>query len=842
MPLSRPVPRLAGGGRSLVTPLTRRRQPWPRRLCTVALTILGAGLLPLQTAHAQGATGPGPSSAPSPGPAGGETRRFDIPAGPLGQALDSFARSAGINLFYESQEVDGLNSGGLAGTYTAQQGLAALLQGSGLEIVPRSGGYTLRRASVAALPPDTTSPTGAGTLPPVVVTADTGTGGDLPRPAHGGQVARGGRLGLLGNLDLMDTPFSQTSFTEQSVRNEQARTVTDVLANDPSVRGQWSDMSYTTAPMVRGFLVSPWDFSLNGAYGVLPGLAFSADSAERIEVLHGPSTLLNGMPPLGSVGGTINVVPKRAQARPITRLTAGLVSSNQIGASVDIGRRFGPDQRLGVRVNAGHSDGDTRTRNQSQRATAVSIGADYTGERVRFGLDLGYQDRKTQSPMRPTYLNAGVPVPAAPQARANWFQPWTYAHARDTYGALRGEFDLTEDWTAHAVYGARKNASYLLTGFGRITAGNGDLTEAPYNFPIYHDSDSQEIGLRGRFNTGALKHQLAFAVNRVHDESGSLFPVIATISSNLYNPTYTTEPAYPRLQAPRTSAIDLTSVGFTDTLSTPDERFRFIWGLRQQRITSRSFAAATGDQTALYGRSATTPSVAVVFRPRADLSVYASYIEGLQAGTVVAANYANAGTVLPPYVSRQIETGVKIDWGTLTSTFALFQITQASGSADAARNVFSADGRQRNRGLEWNNFGEVARGIRILGGLTLLDGRLVRTAGGTYDGNQAPSVPHIQANLGAEWDPRWMPGLTLTGRAIATSGQYYDTANTQRIPGWARFDIGARYAFQVSGRAITIRANVLNVADRGYWAGANPTYGLSIGSPRTVLVSATVDL
>ena len=37
------------------------------------------------------------------------------------------------------------------------------------------------------------------------------------------------------------------------------------------------------------------------------------DAIERVEVFKGPSVLLHGMSPNGSVGGTIDLIPKRAE-------------------------------------------------------------------------------------------------------------------------------------------------------------------------------------------------------------------------------------------------------------------------------------------------------------------------------------------------------------------------------------------------------------------------------------------------------------------------------------------------------------------------------------------------
>ena len=64
----------------------------------------------------------------------------------------------------------------------------------------------------------------------------TGSQVTLTAPYAGGQVARGGRVGLFGNLAVMDTPFATTSYTGDLARDQQARSVADVLQNDPAVR------------------------------------------------------------------------------------------------------------------------------------------------------------------------------------------------------------------------------------------------------------------------------------------------------------------------------------------------------------------------------------------------------------------------------------------------------------------------------------------------------------------------------------------------------------------------------------------------------------------------------
>ncbi|MGR2477358.1 TonB-dependent receptor plug domain-containing protein, partial [Salmonella enterica] len=93
-----------------------------------------------------------------------------------------------------------------------------------------------------------------------LITAQAAGAETLPAEYAGGQVARGARLGMLGNADVMDAPFSITSYTARTIEQQQARSVADLLqANDPSVRvvGGRGDLvdSYT----IRGFSVQNAD-------------------------------------------------------------------------------------------------------------------------------------------------------------------------------------------------------------------------------------------------------------------------------------------------------------------------------------------------------------------------------------------------------------------------------------------------------------------------------------------------------------------------------------------------------------------------------------------------------
>ncbi|MGY8628386.1 MULTISPECIES: TonB-dependent receptor [Nitrosomonas] len=260
-----------------------------------------------------------------------------------------------------------------------------------------------------------------------------------------------------------------------------------------------------------------------------------------------------------------------------------------------------------------------------------------------------------------------------------------------------------------------------------------------------------------------------------------------------------------------------------------------------QKIDSTGFNRNTGAITSSYKEDKITPMVGLVVKPWQQVSLYANYIQGLQQGPTAPLTAANAGEVFAPFVTQQYEVGTKIDFGHIATTLALYQVAQPSGIIDPATNVFGVHGKQRHRGVDFNVFGEVIRGVRLLGGAAYIDSELTRTQNGINDGNRGPAVPKWRLVLGAEWDTPFFTGFTLFGRVTHNGPMYLNAGNTQKIPDWTRLDMGARYMFERSnGKLITLRANINNVLGKNYWD-ANAFGQLTLSDPRVFLVSATVD-
>src|SRR3546814_5931677 len=107
-------------------------------------------------------------------------------------------------------------------------------------------------------------------LPAVTVSGTREAMGEAPPPIAGGQIGSGARMGILGNTSIMDTPFSVTSYTAQTIENEQARSVADVATLDPSVRMGSARSNINEDLTIRGFTVPTADFALNGMFGLAP--------------------------------------------------------------------------------------------------------------------------------------------------------------------------------------------------------------------------------------------------------------------------------------------------------------------------------------------------------------------------------------------------------------------------------------------------------------------------------------------------------------------------------------------------------------------------------------------
>lgn len=784
-----------------------------------------------------------------------------IPAGSLSDALSRFALQANVSLAVDASKLQGLTSVGLQGAVRVEEGFARLLAGSGYQLAANGNGFVLVPAAKPVVTPAAptarpVSQPAATTLEKVVVTAsaDASATGVIKAYA-GGQVARGARAGLLGNKDMLDTPFAITAYTSELIQDQQARSVGDVLQNDPSVRVARGFGNFQESYFIRGYLLNSDSVAYNGLYGLLPRQYISASLFERVEVLKGASAFLNGASPDGdAIGGSINLLPKRAANSDLTRLSTGYSSGNQRQLALDVSRRFGEDKEQGLRLNLARRDGGTAIDGEDAELSLASLGWDWRGENARLSADIGFQEHKLKGTRTNVTLGSGLTsVPVAPDAESNWAQPWSYSNERDVFGTVRGELDIKPELTAWAAAGFRQSEEANSLANLTVTSLSGAANTSRFDNTREDDVQTYEAGLRGKATTGAIGHEWVLSANyyQLEKRNAYAWDYFNTLSTNLYQPVAGEQRAFStsafrgnNLASPAlTGRSTLKSVAVGDTLSLLDQRVLLTLGVRHQQLDLLNLNYNTGTVSSHYDQDRLSPLAGLVVKVLPGLSLYGNYVEGLSQGGTAPTTAANSGQMLSPYVSKQQELGVKYDLGKLALGAAYFHTVKPRGVTNAA-NVYAADGEERHQGLELTAFGQPAKGVRVLGGITLLDTELRQTGSASSEGKHSIGVPALQANLGLELDVASVSGLSLDARVVHTGKMYANEANTLSVPGWTRVDLGARYLTEIGGQLVTLRGRVDNVANRNYWAssGGYPGNGyLVLGAPRTVSVNASVD-
>jgi iron complex outermembrane receptor protein len=677
-----------------------------------------------------------------------------------------------------------------------------------------------------------------------------------------------GSAGVLGDKDAADIPFSIRSYNAALILNQQPQTLGQVLENDPTIRTTTGFGIAGELFVIRGFSLAGDDIGMDGLYGITPRQLVAPELYESVQVLNGSSAFLNGAAPGGTgIGGSVNLIPKRATADPITRATLGITGPEHVGGSFDFGRRLGSNGEWGIRINGTARAGDVSIDDEFRSTYVLGGAIDYNSGPFRATLDLAYQRVKV-SHFRPKLrVNTLTEIPRTPDASTNFGQPWQSTTLRDIFGQFRMEYDVAKDVMVYAAFGARDGAEQGVYSTPTLVNLNGDITVSSSFIPRTDNNEAATVGARARLSGGGITHEFnaGGSMNWLVNRNAFEFYALSAGLNNLYAPVELVPSATVTFVGGNLadpfpiSRSRLSSVFFSDTIGLWDDRILVTAGLRLQTINAKSYSNATGALVSEYDEDKVTPVFGLVIKPTEGLSLYANRIEALVQGATAPQTGANpsggvpllvtnAGAILPPFVSEQYEVGGKLAIGPVDLSLALFQIDRESAILrldpdNAGALEFGPFGIQRNRGIEFTVAGELTKGLRLIGGGSVIDAKLRRTQNGVSDGAQAVGVPEYTVNANVEWDVPFIPAFTLTGRVVHTGEQAANIGNTLFLQDWTRIDIGARYVAVVNGKPLTFRFNIDNIADADYWASAFDSFrpDLQLGAPRTFKASMTYD-
>ncbi len=679
--------------------------------------------------------------------------------------------------------------------------------------------------------------------PSLVAQAPSSTGSErLDRIVVTGEKRTSASAGVLGDRKLIDTPLSITVLPREVLDLQQASFYGDYLKNEPAATLGNVPVGFTT---LRGFQVGIDGYLYDGLVGA-QGLSDGRNQIEgvdRIEVLKGPSAVLNGISGASSVGGLINYVPKRPGDTPVRSATLNASNRSLYGATADVGDRFGPDRAFGYRVNVGYKNGETPVERYDWRHRAATAAFDW---RVVPGLVLSANveyARNAFPRLQPFYVLApGVSVPRAPDARKSLAQPWDDFSTTSSVAYLRADWSFADDWslTAQALSGRSYRKRIDEARFGFIESETGELLLFGSRDQSRNDGVSGQLVVNGRAATGALGHQLSFGAGATRTQSAFGSSGQGVYPTSLYAPTSYAQPDDVDVHVGRSQRIPTSSVFATDIVSfTP--AWSVLAGVRHSRVTVDNFDVLSDAQLSRTRTVKNSPLGAVFWKPRADTLVYANVAKGVEQGGTAPAGTANANQVLPAVQTRQVEVGAKLDTGAVLYSAAAFDIRRPVETVDPATFVFAQGGEQRHRGVEFQVYGRVRPDLLVVAGAMFLDATARDGRNPAFDGKRPVGVANRTGNLFVDYRiGDLLPGWFINGGVYAVGPQYLDGANTQRVAGYARLDAGVRYETRVGGAKTSLLVNVENLANRSYWAGAQIGI-LTVNDPLTVKATLRAD-
>lgn len=657
-------------------------------------------------------------------------------------------------------------------------------------------------------------------------------------------------VGILGEQDAMKSPISTTTISEKAVGTFLSSTegLSKTLSLVPSVVKTYD--AAVDCVSIRGFADTGRGFVINGVPGMQAMTRQSSNYIESVDVIEGPATGINGSAMYTRSGGTISINSKKALMDEDTRKIG--IKYHSKGAHeeyVDFGTRLGEDKRYGVRINASNTNGERSIENWNLKQKNIYINLDQETENSKTNFMFGYTD--TDSEGRPYGLSVssafvGNALPSAPDGKINTNPTWRRDKNTNLVMTLNHEQKINDHLKAFLNAGHFKQDWYYYVGFSKTLLNEaGDFKASSDNYSLLEKRDYAQIGLKGDFKTGDLKHEWVAGVDRMWHYYGGPdmrndYKEESGWTGNIYHPNTGSfaPPTFAQVDAYYGTHARISGWSVMDSITTGNEKLNILVGLNGKSIAKDAYKkdgshnAKTGDYYAV------SPSYGInyTFDPR--VAVYANHTEEFVEGGIVGNGYANQGTTLDPYKTKQNEIGVKFKTGDFFHKISYFDIKQAN-AVDVYKGGLKyklADGERRHKGFEYTATGTLAEKWNLIGGFMHLNAKQKTTSAAT-NGKRPNGVPEWSANLGVEYKASDDFSVLMRGNYVGSS---YVLNEKYGVPSYFTLDAGVNYKTSLNSTPVTLRAMCYNVTNKKYWAPDGNT--LHSGGPRTFMLSAEFDI
>lgn len=636
--------------------------------------------------------------------------------------------------------------------------------------------------------------------------------------------------GALGNRSARDMPFAVRVVGREDIEKQQAISLGDVFFNDPSVVTQVpADASGWSSPIINRGLGLAWNsYRVNGMPVSSWGMEWPLEVMEQVELLKGPGGFLYGF---GAPGGIVNYTTKKPSEQTTLSAKLGWRSDSVSSTQIDAGGCFGNEQMFGYRLNLFREHGSTYNSGEIDRKVAAAALDAHLSDTLTWSAELVYQSRDLSEEAPQYYFRGLSSVPRPISGDVDRSVDGSYYDTRAKLLSTGLEWHFRDGWKASLNYGVITHWSAVNKIFAYIDDPNGDYTA--YAYELGGESEYRQIQamLQGDFSTGAIKHQLVAGASR-EQETGWDLPTSrwqAIGRGNLYNWHDMSYSGSSLGSISRGSQTIQKAIFISDTIEFAPG-WELLAGWRYNDY----------EQVDTYHTYPVTPTYALTYKPNDQVTLYASYIESLEAGGRVGDDYINAGEVLDATISKQYELGAKIEYARWSADAAIFRMQRAAKIdriSDAGK-YLEQDGETLYQGIEASADYRINPAVSIGGGLTWLDPTYEKLSATStaYEGNRVTHAARLQGVLHADYRPSALPALNVYAAMRYYGKVYYNMENTLELDDYTLLNLGVGYRMHLGARKLTWRLSVNNVTNKNYWA------YYALGPPRNYALSVQFDL
>lgn len=817
--------------------------------------------------------------------ANGETQ-FDIPRGDASHTLRLFSQQAGLQILYPPEQVRGVRTHAVRGTYLPLNALELMLEGTTLSLVfdDEADAVAIRavplpphRRRSAPRPSSNAEPVSAPNDQIVVLTPF-----DVRSQADVGYKAANTSAATRMAVPITDLPMSVTVFTEAFIDDQKAYDLYDIVKWAAGVHQDNVSPQGWARYNVRGFS-SAAAIQRNG-FGSFRFI--DTTNIARIEVVKGPASLFYGQL---NPGGVINYITKRPENTRSIRVSAGLGDHGFARAVIDAtGPLPGTGEQLLYRAIAmTESIQQFQKFGQGHKYLFAPSATWKISDHTALTFEFEHFERREDMITGGVVLRYADGVPGRPYPGLPW--DFSYAGEGDFQNFTSNAFsaELTTRLGEHVNI----RAAYLDSWWDqewRASGQGGTGLLAQSFIDAYYPVSSGLTSTDAMFRRNRWEHQRGGertaqidAVTKLELRGVKIDWLVGYKhnfdtrfrSDQKNNPNIAGHPAYLKpwdlrdpdtwdrtvpfgvdalvLAASNRSSSTNSSLASIVSASALDDRLKLLGGYAWHRVANDpTHNLLAGSATPGSVRTAGVPQAGALVGLAKGVSAYASYSESFLANTNMLRVNNVPSIPAAPSVGRGIEAGFKFDVldGRVSGTASVYRIRAhptgiiivTTGVDPSGTTLFSdiQGGSQLSEGFEFDLILSPSENFQMIA--TFNRGDAIYEKHPTNPAlNRTPLVatPDKTFNLWAKYlfvnGP--LHGFTLAGGANYVGSMSYVGNNpAERFPSYYTLDATIGYRFRALGRPWEAECTVKNLTDERYYASAT-----SWGFPRHTLLTLT---